>query len=222
LHAPRLALAAFVALLEVVEAAPVLAELRTDRLSKGQRKTWKGLEAMARATDPQGRALVPTLHSLWNEVESSPHVIHVELRRQRGSGAIAGRYRIERLDPDGHIEATLTLDLRTIDRVLLGGEGAQHVPFGELGRTERRAQVLAHELAHAVWVGSRRERAQLAVEIQRETERLATLARTVGTATPGFDAEVETNERLIREMEEPALLAEGAVSAELKGRLQPH
>jgi hypothetical protein len=177
---------------------------------------------MARATDPQGRALVPTLHSLWNEVESSPHVVHVELRRQSGSGAIAGRFRIDRLDPDGHIEATLTLDLRTIDRVLPGGDGTQRVPFGELGRSQLRAQVLAHELAHAAWIGSRRERAQLAFEVQREAERLATLARTVGTATPGFDAEVEANERLIRQMEEPALLAEGAVSAELKGRLQPH
>ena len=173
---------------------------------------------MALATNPQGRPFYPTLHRLWIEVDSSPHLVHVELRRPSGSGAIAGRFRIERMEPDGRMVATLTLDLRTIDRILPGGEGTQHVPFGELGRAERRAQVLTHELAHAAWAGSRPERAQHAFEVQGEIERLATLARTVGTSAPEFGAQVEASERLIRLMEEPALLAEAAVSAELKGR----
>ena len=222
MQAPRLVLAAFVALLvallEVASAAPALAELRTDRLSKGQKKAWKSMAAMALATDPQGRPLHPTLRGLWLDVDSSPHVIHVELRRQRGSGAIAGRFRIERIEPDGRFEAMLILDLRTIDRVLPGGKGTQRVPFGDLGRAERRAQVLSHELAHAAWAGSQPERARQALEVQTEIERLAKLARTVGTAGAGFAAEVEATERLIRLMEEPALLAEAAVSAELKGR----
>lgn len=218
MQAPRLALAAFVALLEFADVAPALAELRTDRLSKGARKAWKSMAALALATDPQGRPLHPTLRELWLDVDSSPHVIHVEFRRRSGSGGVAGRFRIERIEPDGRILATLTLDLRTIDRVLPGGEGTQRVPFGELGRAERRAQVLAHELAHAVWAGSHPERARQAFEVQGEVDRLATLARTVGTSRPGFGAEVEASEHLIQVMEEPALLAEAAVSAELRGR----
>jgi hypothetical protein len=194
------------------------AELRTDRLTKGQRRAWKALEAIAAAADLQGRPRHPTLQRLWVEVDSSPHLVYVVLRRPSGSGAIAGRFRIERIDPDGHFVATLILDLRTIDRILPGGEGTQHVPFGELGRAERRAQVLTHELAHAAWAGSRPERAQQAFEVQSEIERLATLARTVGTSAPGFGAQVEACERLIRQMEEPALRAEAAVSAELKSR----
>lgn len=222
MQAPRLGFLALVTILELafVPAAP--AELRPDRLSKGQRKAWKGIAAMAMATDTTGRRLYPTLHGLFIEVDSSPHVVHVELRRPSGSGAIAGRFRIERIEPYGRFEATLTLDLRTIDRIHPGGEGTQHVPFGALGRAERRAQVLTHELAHAAWAGSRPERARQAFEVQSEIERLAILARTVGTSDPGFGAQVEASERLVRQMEEPALLAEAAVSAELENRFQGH
>jgi hypothetical protein len=215
---PRLALLVFVAILELAAAPETLAELRTDRLSKGERKAWKGLATMALATDPGGRPLHPTLARLWIEVDSSPHVVQVELRRQSGSGAIAGRFRIERIESDGRMVAKLTLDLRTIDRVLSGGEGTQRVPFGALGRAERRAQVLCHELAHAAWAGSRPERARLTYEVQAEADRLATLARTAGAGEHEVRAEVEANERLTWLLEEPALLAEAAVSAELQGR----
>jgi hypothetical protein len=192
------------------------AELRTDGLSKHQKRAWKELEALAFKTDSEGHPLHPTLRGLWIEVDSSPHVVHVDLLRLRGSSPIAGRFRIERIEPDGRIEATLTLNLHTIDRVVMGGEGTQRVPFGTLGRAARRAQVLCHELAHAAWILSRPERARLAFETQSAADRLARLARTVGTGTLGFDAELEANERSLQLLEEPALVAELAVSAELQ------
>jgi hypothetical protein len=213
-HAARLALA--LGILVALGCPTARAELRTDLLSKHKKKAWKELEALAFKTDSEGRPLHPTLHRLWIEVDSSPHVVHVELLRLRGSSPIAGRFRIERIEPDGRIEARLTLNLRTIDRVVMGGHGTQHVPFGALGRAARRAQVLCHELAHAAWAASRPERARLGLEAQGTADRLATLARTAGTGTFEYDAELEANERSQRLLEEPALLAELAVSAELQ------
>jgi hypothetical protein len=72
-------------------------------------------------------------------------------RDPTGSSAIAGRFRLESVGRDGRHEASLTLNLRTIDRVLTGTPDAQLVGFERLGRTKRYAQVLGHELAHAVW-----------------------------------------------------------------------
>ena len=151
-------------------------------------------------------------------MSSSWHVLHIELPRRSGSSAIAGRFRIESQGPDGRIQAVLMLNLRVIDRVLTGTPKAQLVPFEVLGRAERRAQVLGHELAHAVWAFAAPDQARLALEVQAHAERLAVIARTVGTAGTGFGEQVEANERLIRLLEEPALAAEKAIALELLGR----
>jgi hypothetical protein len=191
------------------------AEIRTDRLSRRELKAWREIAAVALATDDRGRPLHPTLHRLWRDVEASRHVVHVELRRPSGSSAIAGRFRIEALGPDGLLEATLVLNLKVVDRVLIGSPDAQVVPFQAKSRVLRRAQVLGHELAHAAWAFAAPEQARLALDVQAHAERLAVLARTVGTSAPGFGEQVGASERLIRLLEEPALAAEKAIAAEL-------
>ena len=209
--------AAAVGTLLVLAGAPWAgAELRTDRLSGSELKVWKEIATVVLATGPEGQFLHPTLHRLWQEVNSSRHVLHVELPRRSGSSAIAGRFRIEGQGPDGRIEATLMLNLRVIDRVLTGSPEAQLVPFEVFGRPERRAQVLGHELAHAAWAFAAPDQARLALDVQAHAERLAVIARTVGTAGPGFGEQVEANERLIRLLEEPALAAEAAIARELQ------
>ncbi len=218
MRAPRRAVSAMVAVLLLARAPAAEAELLTDRLSGAQLKAWQQIAAVVLATDPEGRPLRPTLHRLWLEVTSSRHVLHVELPRRSGSSAIAGRFRIEGQRPDGRIEATLMLNLRVIDRVLTGSPEAQLVPFEALGRAERRAQVLGHELAHAAWAFAAPDQARFTLDVQAHAERLAVIARTVGTASAGFGEQVEANERLIRLLEEPALAAEKMIAAELQGR----
>jgi hypothetical protein len=216
MRAPRRAVAAIAAVLALTAVQTAEAELRTDRLSGGQLKAWKQIAAVALAKDAQGQPLRPTLHQLFREVDSSRHVVRVELRRRSGSSSIAGRFRIESVGADGGLEATLVLNLRVIDRVLTGSPDAQLVPFEVLGRAERRAQVLGHELAHAAWALAMPDQARLALDVQLEAERLAVMARTVGVAAPGFVAQVEANERLTRLLEEPALAAEAAIASELR------
>lgn len=207
--------AAVVAILLPAWAPWAEAEIRTDRLSRGALKTWRTITAVALATDDSGQPLHPTLAGLWRAVESSRHVVHVELRRPSGSSAIAGRFRIESLGADGRLEATLVVNVKVVDRVLTGPPDAQLVPFQASGRVPRRLQVLGHELAHAAWAFAAPENARLAFEVQAQAERLAVLARTVGTSAPGFGEQVAASERLIRLLEEPALQAETAIAAEL-------
>ena len=222
MRASPLATVTLPAVLALVAPPVAQAEIRTDRLSGGERKAWKQIVGIVMAVDSQERPLHPTLRQLWREVESSPHVLHIELRRLDGSSAIAGRFRVEAQGPDGRLEATLILNLRVIDRVLTGSPDAQLVPFEVLGQAARRAQVLGHELAHAAWAFAAPEQARQAFEAQVAAERLAFVARTVGTAAPGFGERVEASARLIRRLEEPALAAEAAVAAELRHGRKAH
>lgn len=209
------AVAVFGAAVALAPFSGAQAEIRTERLTRGDLRAWRRIAAVALATDPGGRPLHPTLHGLWREVESSRHVVHVELRRPSGSSAIAGRFRIGTLGPDGRLETTLVLNLDVVDRVLTGSPDAQRVPFQASGRALRRAQVLGHELAHAAWAFANPEQARLALEVQAHAEHLAVLARTVGISAPGFGEQAAANERLIRMLEEPALAAEKAIAMEL-------
>ena len=64
---------------------------------------------------------------------------------------------------------SILLNVRTIDRVLTGSPEAQLVTFEKLGRTERQAQVLGHEMAHAAWTLRDAENTRLVVEVQRRS-----------------------------------------------------
>jgi hypothetical protein len=192
------------------------AEIRTARLSGRRLGAWRQISAVIMASDPaSGLPLHPTLYGLWQEVAASRHVLHIELVRLAGSSAIAGRFRIEGTDPDGRMQCAVLLNLSVIDRLLMGSKDAQLVPFDGLSRAKRRAKVLGHELAHAAWVFESPEQAWLALQVQTDGERLATVARTVGTGGAGFAAAAEANERLTQLLEQPALAAEAAIAAEL-------
>ncbi len=192
------------------------AEIRTDRLSGRDLKTWKAIVAVVEAVGPAGEPLHPTLHRLYCELESSPHTIRILMPVMKGSSAIAGRFRIDRLGADERHEASILLNRRTIDRVLTGSPDAQLVTFETLGRTKRQAQVLGHEMAHAAWTLGSAENTRLVVDLQRQSIELAKRARTEGVAGEGFDEAVQEHERQARALEEPALAAEAAISEELR------
>ena len=190
--------------------------IRTDHLSGHQLKKWKSIVAVVQAVGRDGQPLRPMLHRLYREIESSPHDVRIELPGTKGTSAIAGRFRIEPLGADGRLEATILLNLRVIDRVLTGSPGAQLVTFETLGRPERYAQVLGHEMAHAVWAFADPEHTRLATRVQADAAALARRARTEGTTAEGFSQEVQQTERLVRLLEQPALDAEAAITEELR------
>lgn len=192
------------------------AEIRTDGLSGRQLKTWKAIVAVLEAAGPDGQPFHPTLHRLYRELDASPHAVRIVIPATKGSSAIAGRFRVESLGSDGRHEVSITLNLRTIDRVLTGSPDAQLVTFERLGRTERYAQVLGHEMAHAAWTLGDAENTRLVVDVQRRSLELARRAQTEGVAAEGFSEAVQENERLVRRLEEPALAAEAAITEELR------
>jgi hypothetical protein len=192
------------------------AEFRTDGLSGRQLKTWKAIVAVVEATGRDGQPLHPTLHRLYREIASSPHEVRIVFLALRGSSIVAGRFWLESVGSDGGHEAMIALNLRTIDSAQMGSPDAQLVTFETLGRTERQAQVLGHELAHAAWTFADVERVRLVVSVQDRSIELARRARTEGVAAEGFSAAVTENERLARELEEPALAAEAAIAEELR------
>jgi len=197
-------------------AAPAGAEIRTDGLSGRTLKTWKAIVAVILAVGPDGPPLHPTLNRLYRELDSSAHTVRVLIPDTKGSLGIAGRFRIDALGSEGRHETSILLNVRTIDRVLTGSPDAQLVTFEKLGRTERYAQVLGHEMAHAAWTLGDAENTRLVVDVQRRSLELARRAQTEGVAGEGFAEAVQENERLVRALEEPALAAEAAITEELR------
>ncbi len=192
------------------------AEVRTDGISGRQLKTWKAIVAVIEAVGPDGQPLHPSLHRLYRELDSSTHVVRILIPDTKGSSAIAGRFRIDTLRADGRHETSILLNVRTIDRVLTGSPDAQLVTFEKLGRTERCAQVLGHEMAHAAWTLGNAEHTRLVADVQRRSLELARRAQTEGTAGVGFSEAVQQNEKQVRSLEEPALAAEAAITEELR------
>ena len=194
------------------------AEIRTDGLRDRKLETWNAIVAVVEATGTDGRLLHPTLHRLYSEIASSPHAVRIVIPETTGSSAIAGRFWLESVGTDGRHEASITLNLRMIDRVERDSSNAKLVTFEGLDRTKRYAQVLGHELAHAAWTFAHAERVRLVADVQGRSLRLASQARMYGVAAEGFSEAVEENERRVRRLEEPALVAEAAIHAELRAR----
>jgi hypothetical protein len=192
------------------------AEILADGLSGHQVTTLRAILAVVQAATPDGRPLHPTLHRLYREIDSSVHVVRIRISSARVVTGIAGRFWIESLGADGRHEATITLNLWTIDRVLARSPGAEIVTFEGLSRTERYARVLGHELAHAAWALGDAERARFVVEVQARSLEVARRAQATGTVDEKNRSAVRENERLVRQLEDPALEAEAAVTAELR------
>lgn len=171
----RQAMAATVFLLQVSAFSPVLAQTRqfepqavrataasaagsglvTSRLSPKQLERWKGIERLVFADDGNHQPLHPTLRGMWEWIETSGHVVYVEIMRaNKAATCTAGSFSIEYFDPKGerHI-GVIKLNLGSIDLAYVGESTAREdgfIPFEGLGKEERYAEVLGHELGHAV------------------------------------------------------------------------
>src|SRR5215813_7361561 len=128
----------------------------TDRLTSKDLRRWNAIKRIVFAEDIEGQPLHPTMLSLWDKLERSGHVIYIEMRGTgRAISNTAGVFHIERLDPEGlrHV-AIIRLYPETIDRAYVGPTaGAEgFIPFQGLSKEERYAEVLGHEMAHAVHI----------------------------------------------------------------------
>jgi hypothetical protein len=202
-----------------LDTPPHAGGLRTDRLSGKLLERWQSIAQLVFAEDGEGQPLHPTLRAMWDEVAASGHEVYVELQEPRHSiSCIAGLFLIESVRPDGHIVAAFRLNLRTIDRIHVEPGMAQDafVPFYGLGREGRYAEVLGHELGHAVWTLQRPERARRALELQ---SRQLMLARSLLRAKSGEQTEIRRRLRdsdaQAEALEAPARAAEARVWEEL-------
>ena len=191
--------------------------LRTDRLSRKQLQAWNKIVEIVLAEGGDHQPLHPTLRQLWDTVDRSGHVVYVEMPRRKSY--IAGRFAITRVDPEGKAhEGILIVNLRAIDNASTGPGSARadgFIPFKGLGKKQRYAELLGHELAHAAWTLAEPERTRLVMPLQSENERL--MQQWVQEA-PGSDAllrRVNELERLSRMLEESAEAAEVKIWEEL-------
>jgi hypothetical protein len=188
----------------------VEAGIRTDRLSGKRLDAWRSIVAIVLAEDHAGRPLHPELRRLWDAVEASSHAVYVELPESKSRRAyVAGRFAVTKVDPEGRAhEAVLVMDLSVIDRISTGPGAARadgFVPFAELGKKERYAEALGHELAHAVWTFAEANRARLAKPFSGAAEELHEEIR----------QDAQEVDRVSRQVEAPAEAAEEVIWAEL-------
>ena len=206
---------------ETVEMAP---GIRTDRLSPRQLVAWRAIEAIVLGKDASGRFNHPKLQSLWQWVETSGHVIYVELPDPKDRcDHQAGRFRIEKADIDRQkYIAVIRLCLSVIDGALVRKRARNmdgFIQYEGLSREERYAEALGHELAHAVWILGDRSHARLIEALDREVEEFNNRRR---EAVHGVAWDEQARQSLrkmqswIGEIETPAETAEAEVWQELR------
>jgi len=149
----------------------------TERLSANELRHWAAIERFVLAKDSSEQPLYPTLYELWNWIESGGHAVYIELPPAKsGRSCTAGSFSLEQFDPEGtrHV-GVIRLFLSTIDQAVAGPAGARSdgfIPLVGLNKEERYAEVLGHELAHAVHILSDFERAQKVEEMVEQTNEI--------------------------------------------------
>jgi hypothetical protein len=195
----------------------------TTRISRKDMKRWHAIKRIVFAEDARGQPIHPTLRDLWERIEHSGHAVYIEMRSPNGVvSTIAGAFRIEQFDPQGirHV-AVIMLNPATIDMAHVGGDVARpngFVPLLGLSKEERYAEVLGHELAHAVYILSDLKRAQMVEESIQQTNELFLLhIRKHGyeRLKPEMRHRVFKRDILLQELEEQAEAVEELVWQEL-------
>lgn len=198
------------------------AEIRTDRLSGKRLEAWRAIVAIVMAEGGTGQPLHPALRAIWDAVDASGCTVFVELPDPRSRRPyILGRFAVTKVDAGGSaVEGVLVMNLPAIDRAASGAEAARpngFVSFAGLGKRERYAEVLGHELAHAAWALADPERTRLSMALPGEVAALGRrmLAAPAERASETVVARARELERLSREVEAPAEAVEEAIWAEL-------
>ena len=150
---------------------------RTDRLKPKQRRIWGEIEKIVQATDKTGQPLHPMLHSLWQRIESSGRTAFIEMSERWVTTGVGGKTILEEMGTDGSRRAVVIwLHLWTIDNAIVDpraqrGDGL--IPCYGLGKYERYAEVLGHELVHAVLMLENPEYARRCTEYDSASKELS-------------------------------------------------
>ena len=206
----------------VSDSAVALTGIRTDRLTPRQLRTWRAIEGIVLEKDAFGQIAHPRLYGLWQWAETSGRVIYVEFRDPKARGdREAGRFMIEKSDPDGRAQTALIwLCLPIIDQTLVKdrvpGTDA-FIRFEGLGRKERYAEILGHELAHAAWTSDDPGNVRLLEELERLTGEFHRYTRAARGTTLDERAQIllQRIESVTARIERPAETAEAEIWREL-------
>ena len=200
--------------------------LITTRLSAKDLEKWKAIEQVVFAEDANHQWMHPTLVGLWEWAETSGHAIYIEFFRPSSvATCMAGHFTIEQFDPSGerHV-AVIQLNLMNIDQAYVGRETKRDdglVPFLGLDREERYAEVLGHELAHAVHILTDLERARMVEEVVQQTNQML-LSRDRGSRENRVDLELgrllSKRDDYLQKLEAQAEGMEKVIWEELSGR----
>jgi DNA-binding ferritin-like protein (Dps family) len=206
--------------------------IRTDRIPPKKYKRWESIKRFVFAEDGTGWPLHPMLQSLWEQLDRSGHTVYIILcDRANNYSNIAGDFQIERFDPLGinHV-ALIRLYPAVIDNACIGPASARSngfIPFSGLNKEERYAEVLGHELAHAVHILSDLSRSRMLVEeIEQTNKQFLSQGRQYGYAnlTPEILQRIVRRDQILKEFEAAAeeiemiIWKEIVVSQEMKGR----
>jgi len=195
----------------------------TERLSLRQLRVWNSIERIAFAEDRSGHPLHPKLRSLWHWVETGGHAIYVELVDRKDPAIYhAGTFTVEKSAPMRKNQIpVLRLYLWIIDEASMGKEVARpdgFIPFKGLGKNERYAQVVGHELAHAALIMDDPDYARLCRELDEEAAKFL-LQRQGSSIRAAYDQATQQLlsrlKSLTAEVEKPAQAAEVEIWREL-------
>lgn len=137
-----------------VESHEMSSGLITRWLSPKQLERWDSIIRLATAKDESHNPMHPVLYDLLQWAETSGHTIYIEVFvKEVNSASVAGNFSMVRLDPQSkNHTAVIQIFLSNIDRAYVGPENMRKdgiILMDNLSRTERYAEVLGHELAHA-------------------------------------------------------------------------
>jgi len=127
----------------------------TCRLSSKQMKTWKSIEQIVLRRDESGQPLHPTLYGLWQAAQASGCRIYIEMNPRRSDTPyFAGEFAVEELNLQGRISSAVIRLHPEVINTASTREGARRadgfIPYAGLGKIERYAETLGHELQHAL------------------------------------------------------------------------
>ncbi|MEK7834254.1 MAG: hypothetical protein AAB401_24410, partial [Acidobacteriota bacterium] len=184
------------------------------------------VEQIVFAEDDEQQPSHPTLRNLWQWIETSGHTVYIEIIRTRGvANCTAGLFLIERFDPLGeHHIAVIKLNLDNINQAYVGSETGKangFIPFLGLEREKRYAEVLGHELAHAIHILTNLERAYLVEDVIQQTNQMF-LASDQRHKAGGLASELKrrlfNRDVLLKSLEEQAEEMERVVWQELAAK----
>lgn len=190
--------------------------------NRRERQQWQEIVDMIRLEDEEGRPVHPTLKRLWEWLEGSGHTIYIDMRKRRGAINVAGSFALRKFDPKGgrHV-GVIRLNLSNIDQAIVADRNRLRnglIPFEGLGRVERYAEVLGHEMSHAVHILSDHALGRSVIDlVDRTNEMLLDRNRKRGLESIGTDFRARLSERdeLLRRLESRAGDIEKIVWSEL-------